>query len=95
MNEQAAAVLDTRRAGVLLHVTSLPAAAEFNSPQDSAAVVNAKSVLNKEPVTQALGDFGHACRMIDFLVKEAPVPPTRSLRRLDEALRVATMSQGK
>ena len=69
MNEQAAAVLDTRRAGVLLHVTSLPAAAEFNPPQDSAAVVNAKSVLNKEPVTQALGDFGHACRMIDFLVK--------------------------
>lgn len=64
MHESAPPVLDTRRAGVLLHVTSLPAAAEFNAQPLSDATI----FTNKEPVEQALGDFGQACLMIDFLV---------------------------
>ncbi len=68
MNETAAAVLDVRRAGVLLHVTSLPAAAEFNQPSYPQADSEPTSVIAKKNKDQALGDFGNACRLIDFLV---------------------------
>jgi len=51
-------VLDARRAGVLLHVTSLPAASWFAE----------QVTIQNEFTDKALGDFSSACRFIDFLV---------------------------
>jgi 4-alpha-glucanotransferase len=64
MQESASPVLDARRAGVLLHVTSLPAAVEF----DQHAVSDSEHSVKEAPTEEMLGDFGQATEMVDFLV---------------------------